>query len=84
MQGPDGQSFKVTKGAPHVVIALLADPHAMAAAEVVVQRLGQRGVRALAVARADTADTDGGCGQGNFWGARATADLQDGVTGMGD
>ncbi|KAG2442954.1 hypothetical protein HXX76_003029 [Chlamydomonas incerta] len=55
----DGTTFKVTKGAPHIILALLpADGEAdgggvRRAVEAHVRALGQRGIRALAVAKTD-------------------------------
>jgi H+-transporting ATPase len=46
-----GQSFRVSKGAPQVVIALANDPDARSQAEAHVQELASRGYRALGVAR---------------------------------
>jgi len=51
--GPDGTTFKVTKGAPQVILALSADGgHAAPAAEQAVNDFAARGFRSLGVARA--------------------------------
>ena len=51
---PTGEAFKVTKGAPHVILSLL-DQHAQASVieqcEKDVEALGERGIRSLAVAK---------------------------------
>ncbi len=50
----DGSVFKVTKGAPQVILALVADPGAVQAAMTkAVNDFAARGFRALGVARAD-------------------------------
>mmetsp|Transcript_35209 Transcript_35209/g.78886 ORF Transcript_35209/g.78886 Transcript_35209/m.78886 type:complete len:611 (-) Transcript_35209:304-2136(-) len=52
LQGPDGREFKVTKGAPHIVLALCADKaRIQAAVDGKVLELAERGIRSLAVAR---------------------------------
>ncbi len=52
--GPDGATFKVTKGAPQVILALSADGGQDApAAEQAVDDFAARGFRSLGVARAD-------------------------------
>ncbi len=52
--GPDGTSFKVTKGAPQVILALSVDSgDVVAAAEQAVNDFAARGFRSLGVARAD-------------------------------
>ncbi|MGA8248583.1 MAG: plasma-membrane proton-efflux P-type ATPase [Nocardioides sp.] len=52
--GPDGTTFKVTKGAPQVILALSADGgHATPAAEQAVNDFAARGFRSLGVARAE-------------------------------
>jgi H+-transporting ATPase len=52
--GPDGRPFKVTKGAPQVVLALSADAaEAKRAAEKAVEDFAARGFRSLAVARSE-------------------------------
>ena len=51
--GPDGTTFKVTKGAPQVILALSADGgHVAPAAEQAVNDFAARGFRSLGVARA--------------------------------
>ncbi len=52
--GPDGQTYKVTKGAPQVIVALLPDAdHVQPLVEQAVGEFAQRGFRSLGVARAD-------------------------------
>lgn len=50
-----GEIFKTTKGAPHIILGLLdPDEHAIRdAVEMDTARLGQAGIRSLAVARSD-------------------------------
>eukprot|EP01037_Dinobryon_pediforme_P023667 gene23667-25177_t len=48
-----GKVFKATKGAPHVLLHLCADEEVKHRCEADVTKLGQRGIRALAVARTD-------------------------------
>mgnify|MGYP000117915986 CR=1 FL=1 len=50
--GPDGKSFKVTKGAPQVILALAGN----AEAEQAINDFAKRGFRALGVARTDQQD----------------------------
>jgi H+-transporting ATPase len=50
-----GLTFKTTKGAPHVLLKLTKDEAVMKQVEADVQRFGQRGIRALAVAKTDEA-----------------------------
>ena len=51
--GPDGNTFKVTKGAPQVILALSADAgQAGAAVDKAVNDFAARGFRSLGVARA--------------------------------
>jgi H+-transporting ATPase len=50
--GPDGKLFKVTKGAPQVILALTRDAD-RAEADKAVQAFAERGFRALGVARAE-------------------------------
>ena len=53
---PDGTTFKVTKGAPQVILALAADGgHTAAAVEKAVNDFAARGFRSLGVARAEAA-----------------------------
>jgi H+-transporting ATPase len=49
--GPDGMAFKVTKGAPQVILALTPDADRVEA-DKAVQAFAERGFRALGVARA--------------------------------
>jgi H+-transporting ATPase len=52
--GPGGQAFKVSKGAPQVMLAMAADADAVKAAfDKAVDDFAARGFRALGVARAD-------------------------------
>ena len=52
--GPEGTTFKVTKGAPQVILALSADGgYAEPAAEQAVDDFAARGFRSLGVARAE-------------------------------
>ena len=54
VKGKDGKTFKVTKGAPQVVLALSANVgEVKAAAEKAVNDFAARGFRSLGVARAD-------------------------------
>jgi H+-transporting ATPase len=54
VKGEDGSIFKVSKGAPQVILALAGDaPSVKAAAEKAVNEFAARGFRALGVARAD-------------------------------
>ncbi|WP_428489085.1 plasma-membrane proton-efflux P-type ATPase [Rhodopila sp.] len=54
VKGKDGAAFKVTKGAPQVILALSANAVAMKdAVDKVVDDFAARGFRALGVARAD-------------------------------
>ena len=57
VQGPDGTQFKVTKGAPQVIMALAANA-AQVQAEVdeAVNEFAARGFRSLGVARTDDQD----------------------------
>lgn len=48
-----GQTFQVTKGAPHVLLKLTKDDEVKHRCEEDVNHLGQRGIRALAVAKTD-------------------------------
>jgi H+-transporting ATPase len=50
--GPDGVQFKVTKGAPNIVLQLCANKAAIASnVQGIIEDLGSRGIRCLAVAR---------------------------------
>ena len=52
--GPDGKAFKVTKGAPQVILALAANaPQVKSAVDKAVGEFAARGFRALGVARAE-------------------------------
>lgn len=50
-----GKTFKTTKGAPHIILALLPEDKREIREEVEnqVQRLGEKGIRSLAVAKTD-------------------------------
>ncbi|EFJ47201.1 hypothetical protein VOLCADRAFT_61631, partial [Volvox carteri f. nagariensis] len=61
IRAPDGRMFKVSKGAPHIILGLLdpADAEQQGvrqAVEAHVKALGRRGIRALAVAQTDSPD----------------------------
>jgi len=51
-----GETFKTSKGAPHIIMNLLPaeDEYAREAVEKDVVRLGERGIRSLAVAKTDS------------------------------
>jgi H+-transporting ATPase len=54
VKGPDGKAFKVSKGAPQVILALATDAApAKAAATTAVDGFAARGFRSLGVARSD-------------------------------
>ncbi len=54
VKGPDGKAFKVTKGAPQVILALSANAEAVkAAVDKAVDAFAARGFRSLGVARAE-------------------------------
>ena len=53
VKGADGKTFKVTKGAPQVILALSADAAAKSAVDRAVDDFAARGFRALGVARAE-------------------------------
>ena len=54
VKGPDGKTFKVTKGAPQVILALSANAAAVkSAVDKAVDDFAARGFRALGVARAE-------------------------------
>ena len=54
VKGADGKTFKVTKGAPQVILELSANAAAVkAAVDKAVNDFAARGFRALGVARAD-------------------------------
>lgn len=46
-----GEVFKVTKGAPHIILKLTKDEHVKHMTEQAVHAFGERGIRCLAVAR---------------------------------
>lgn len=48
---PSGETFKATKGAPHILLHLIDDEDIKKAVEHDVELLGERGIRCLAVAR---------------------------------
>ena len=50
-EGPDGATFKVTKGAPHIISHLVSDPAVTALVDRDVIQFGDRGIRCLAVAK---------------------------------
>ena len=63
VKGPDGKQFKVTKGAPQVILALSANAgQVQVAVENAVNKFAARGFRSLGVARAD------GDGQWQYFG----------------
>jgi H+-transporting ATPase len=51
--GPDGMAFKVTKGAPQVILALSANAVEETAVDKAVNEFAARGFRSLGVARAE-------------------------------
>lgn len=53
VQLPDGQVFKVTKGAPHILLKLEKDHRIHEECEKATTDLGSRGIRCLAVAKTD-------------------------------
>ena len=58
LEGPDGRKFKITKGAPHVILGLCHNKEMIEkSVEDKVHELGKRGIRSLAVARMN--DDDG-------------------------
>ena len=62
VKGPDGNTFKVTKGAPQVILKLSANAgHVKSAVDKAVNDFAARGFRALGVARAE------GTARGSFW-----------------
>jgi H+-transporting ATPase len=57
VKGPAGQTFRVTKGAPQVILALSANPGTIQAqVEQAVHDFAKQGFRALGVARTDEQD----------------------------
>ncbi len=58
VKGPDGAQFKVTKGAPQVIVALTKlVGNADAEVEQAIEQFAQRGFRSLGVAQADGDET---------------------------
>jgi len=56
VKGPDGKTFKVTKGAPQVILELVANTaEVQSQAEQAVNKFAARGFRSLGVARTDAA-----------------------------
>jgi H+-transporting ATPase len=54
VKGPDGKGFKVSKGAPQVILALVADSaEVKAPVEKTINEFAARGFRSIGVARAD-------------------------------
>jgi H+-transporting ATPase len=51
----NGSVFKTTKGAPHVILKLVNDPAITPIVEHDIQKLGERGIRSLAIARTNDA-----------------------------
>jgi H+-transporting ATPase len=52
---PDGSTFKVTKGAPHIILKLIPDdPETTKKVEEEVKEFGNRGIRCLAVAKTNS------------------------------
>ena len=51
--GPDGAAFRVSKGAPQVILDLVGDEAARSAADDAIADFAARGYRALGVARTD-------------------------------
>jgi len=57
LQGPDGKIFRITKGAPHVILGMCHNKEEIEQlVEAKVHELGSRGVRSLALARMDDED----------------------------
>jgi hypothetical protein len=57
LRSPDGSIFKITKGAPHVILDLCHNKDEIKeAVDNKVLELGKRGIRSLAVARMDNED----------------------------
>jgi H+-transporting ATPase len=57
VKGPEGKTFKVSKGAPQVILALAADEKQIQAeVEEAIAGFARRGFRSLGVARADDGD----------------------------
>jgi H+-transporting ATPase len=53
LQGENGKTWKVTKGAPQVVLHLVSDPGIEAVVNEAIEDFAGRGLRALGVARTD-------------------------------
>jgi len=53
VKNSDGSTFKVTKGAPQVILDLCQDANVKTAAEKAIQEFATRGFRSLGVARAE-------------------------------
>ena len=51
VKAPDGEVFKTSKGAPHIIVSLMEDKAVHEAVMTKVNELAERGIRALAVAR---------------------------------
>ncbi|KAI9989873.1 hypothetical protein PInf_020164 [Phytophthora infestans] len=61
IRGPDGKVFKVTKGAPQIILALAHNvTEIQEEVEVKVLDLAKRGIRSLAVGRTSDEEADGG------------------------
>eukprot|EP00244_Chara_vulgaris_P014500 TRINITY_DN90_c0_g1_i1.p1 TRINITY_DN90_c0_g1~~TRINITY_DN90_c0_g1_i1.p1 ORF type:complete len:986 (-),score=224.87 TRINITY_DN90_c0_g1_i1:2450-5407(-) len=57
LKGPDGKVFKTTKGAPHIILDLCENKREIAnEVNARVNQFGLRGIRCLAVAKADEGD----------------------------
>mmetsp|Transcript_48954 Transcript_48954/g.78872 ORF Transcript_48954/g.78872 Transcript_48954/m.78872 type:complete len:624 (+) Transcript_48954:2-1873(+) len=57
LEGPDGKVFRITKGAPHVILGMCHNKEELEkTVEDKVHELGSRGVRSLALARQDNED----------------------------
>ncbi|EKX41028.1 hypothetical protein GUITHDRAFT_75022 [Guillardia theta CCMP2712] len=57
LQGPDGKIFRVTKGAPHVILNMCHNKDEIKPlVDAKVHELGTRGIRSLALARMDDED----------------------------
>lgn len=55
VRDPEGRTFRVSKGAPQVIVALCGDDGTSAEVDEVVERFAAHGYRALAVAKTDDA-----------------------------
>ncbi len=57
VRGPDGKEFKVSKGAPQIILSLCkSDPQVEKQVKEAIEEFASRGFRALGVARADDGD----------------------------